>query len=70
MIMEALAKAWINGKADKRFLVYDQACALKLRLRELTSCLCSPTALAVCFEGRMAGLDATETGNEFSQLKS
>ena len=46
-----------------------QACKLKCRLRELTSCLCSAAALAVCLKGRVAGLDATETGIEFSQLK-
>ena len=46
-----------------------QACKLKFRLRELTSCLCSASACAVCFEGRMAGLDTTETGYEFSQPK-
>ena len=45
----------------------EQACKLKLRLRELTSCLCSAAASAVCFEGHMAGLDATETGKELSQ---
>ena len=45
------------------------ACKLKLRLRELTSCLCSTAAPAVCFEGRMLGLDTTETGNELSQPK-
>ena len=48
---------------------YEQACNLKCRLRELTSSLCSATALAVCFEGQVAGLDTTETGNEFSQPK-
>ena len=37
---------------------------LKFRLREFTSCLCSAVDLAVCFEGRLAGLDATETGHE------
>ena len=47
--------------------VEDQACKLKLRLGELSSCLCSAAALAVCFEGCMAGLDATGTGNELSQ---
>ena len=47
-----------------------QACKLKIRLIDLTSCLCSAAALAVCFKGRVAGVDAMETGNEFSQLKS
>ena len=48
----------------------EQACKLKFRLRVLTSCLCSAAdAWAVCFEGHMAGLDTTETGNEFSQSK-
>ena len=42
---------------------------LKFRLRELTSCLCCAAAWTVCFEGSVTGLDATETGNEFSQLK-
>ena len=41
----------------------------KFRVREHTSCLCSTAALAVCFKGHMAGLDTTETVNEFSQLK-
>ena len=44
-----------------------QACKLKFRLSKLTSCLCSAAASAVYFEGRMAGLDPTETGNELSQ---
>ena len=44
-------------------------CKLKLRLREFTSCLCSTIASAVCFEGCLAGPDATETGNEVSQPK-
>ena len=48
-------------------LFHLQACELKFRLREFTSCLCSAAALVVCFEGRLAGLDATETGNELSQ---
>jgi len=38
-----------------------------IKLRELTSCLCSAAASAVCFEARVAGLDKTETGNELSQ---
>ena len=46
-----------------------QACKLKFRLRELTSCLCSAAASAVCFEGCLAGPDATVTGNERSQPK-
>ena len=52
-----------------RIINYDQACKLKFRLRELNSCLYSAAASAVCFEGRVAGLDATETENEFSQLR-
>ena len=48
-------------------LLYELACKLKFRLRELTSCLCSAAALADCFEGRMAGLDGTETENGLSQ---
>ena len=51
------------------FLGNNQTCKLKFRLRELTSCLCSTAAPAVCFKGCVADLDATETGNEFSQLK-
>ena len=45
-----------------------KACKLKCRLRELISCLCSIAAWAVCFEGRLADLVATETGNEMSSL--
>ena len=44
--------------------LYGQACKLKFRFRELTSCSYSA---AVCFEGPVAGLDTTETGNELSQ---
>ena len=32
-------------------------------------CLCFAAASAVCFEDHVAGLDATETGNELSQHK-
>ena len=46
---------------------YYQACVLKFKLRELPSCLCSAAAWAVCFEGSVAGVNATETGNEVSQ---
>ena len=46
-----------------------QAYKLKVRLRGLTSCLCSTAAPAVCFKGRVASLDATETGNDFTQLE-
>ena len=42
---------------------------LKFRLRVLISCLCFAAAWAVCFEDHMAGLDATETGNDISQPK-
>ena len=52
------------GKKDN-----EQACKLIFRLRKLTSCLCSAATTAVCFEGRVAGLDATETGNELSGSK-
>ena len=47
----------------------DQACKLKFRLTELTSCLRSAPAPAVFFKGGVAGVEATETGTEFSQLK-
>ena len=36
-------------------------------LRDVTSCLCSAVAWAVSFEGSVAGVNATETGNEVSQ---
>ena len=45
----------------------EQACKPKFRLKELASILCSATVLVVCFEGCMAGLDATEIGNELYQ---
>ena len=48
---------------DYWMLLNDQACKLKFRLREASSCLCSAAALAVCFKGRFAGLEAIETGN-------
>ena len=51
------------------FLRYLQACKLKFILRKLTLCLYSSAVLAVRFEGRVAGLDATEKGNEISQPK-
>ena len=50
-------------------VIYDQACKLKFRLKELYSCLCSAAASAVCFEGCLIGLDRTETRNELSQPK-
>ena len=51
-------------------LIFDhQACKIKFRWRELTSCLCATTVMAVCFEGCMVGLEATETGNEPSKPK-
>ena len=54
-----------------RFKVaHQQACKLKFRLGELTSCLCSAAAKAVFFEGCLAGADATDTGNELSQPKA
>ena len=46
-----------------------QACKPKFRFRDLTSCLCSAAAPAVCFKAHVAGVEATETGNEFSQLR-
>ena len=48
----------------------EQACKLKFRLRDFTSCLFSAAAPAVCFKGRVDGVDTIEEGNEFSQLKS
>ena len=59
------------GRAPKgkQCVCTNQACKLKFRLKDLTSCLCSAAAPAVCFKGLVAGVDATETGNEFSQLK-
>ena len=54
---------------SERDFSYTQACKLKFRLRDFTSCLCSAAAPAVCFKGCVAGVDAIETGNEFSQLK-
>ena len=47
----------------------EQACKLKFRLIELTSSLSSAAVSAVCFEGHVAGLDATETGYELPQPK-
>ena len=45
------------------------ACVLtKFKLRDFTSCLCSAAAWAVCFEGSVAGVNVTATGNEVSQL--
>ena len=46
---------------------YKQACWLKFKFRDFTSCLCSAAAWAVCFERSVAGVNATETGNEVSQ---
>ena len=46
-----------------------QACKLQFRLRDITSCLYSVAALAICYKGRVAGVDGTEAGKEFSQLK-
>ena len=52
------------------YIFQAQACKLKFRLRERALFLLfSAAALAVCFEGHMAGLDKTETGNELSQPK-
>ena len=62
---------WMWAKvAWSRHILHCQACKLKFRLRDLTFFLCSAAAPAVCSRGRAAGVDATETGNEFSQLKS
>ena len=47
----------------------EQACVFQFWLRELTSRLCSATASAVCFEDFVAGLEASETGNDPFQLK-
>ena len=58
----------VNIKTLKQVSQY-QACKLKFRFRDLTSCLCSAAAPAVCIKRFRAGVDATETGNEFSQLK-
>ena len=38
-------------------------------MRELNSCYWSAAALAVCFEGHLAGLNTTKTGNYLSQPK-
>ena len=48
-------------------MLYQQACYLKFMLRDFTSCLCSAASWAVCFEGSVAGVKATQTGNEVSQ---
>ena len=58
-----------NLETTLRSSIDKQACKLKFRLGALTSCLCYAASLAVCFKGRVAGLDTTETGNEFSQPK-
>ena len=50
-----------SPKADES--TNKQTCKLKFRLRELTSCLCSAAAPAVCFEGCVAGADAIETAS-------
>ena len=63
-LVASLLPSW--PRDDRR---YNQACKLKFRLRDLTLCLCSAAAPAVCFNGRGAGVDATETGYEFSKLK-
>ena len=36
-------------------------------MRDFTSCLCSTATWAMCFEGSVAGVNATETGNKASQ---
>ena len=64
MPMYSLLDQLMNNSID-----HAQACLLQFRLRELNSCKCSAAAPAVCFKGRVAGPDATETGNELSQLK-
>ena len=46
---------------------YGQVCKLKFKLRDFTSSLCSAAAWAVCFEGSVAGVNATETGDDVSQ---
>ena len=66
-----IGDGWLAEKNDVGVsateIRYQEACKLKFRLRELTSCLCSLAAWAICFESRVAGLDTTETGNEVSQ---
>ena len=42
---------------------HEQACKLKFKLRDFTLCLCSTAALAVCFEGSAAVVNATESLN-------
>ena len=59
-LSRAVIKPWLDSQ---------QACKLKLKLIELTSCLSSAAASAVCFEVRVASLDATKKGNEFPQPK-
>ena len=44
-----------------------QACLLKFKLRDFTLCLCFAAAWAVCFEGSVTGVNATDTRNEVSQ---
>ena len=53
---------------DKKWSCHRQACKLKFKLREPTFCLCSTAAWAVCYEGSVAGLDATETGQRSLNL--
>ena len=48
-------------------LCYHQACLLKFKLSDFTSCICSVAAWAVCSEGSVAGVNATEAGNVVSQ---
>ena len=60
-------RRWKEGTIEVYIAFH--ACKLKFRLRELPSCSCSTVAPVVCFQGRVAGLDATEAGNEFFKLK-
>ena len=60
--------AGTKGKEGERLVgVHQQARKLKFRLRKHTSCFCYGVGSAASFEGRVAGLDATERGNELSQ---
>ena len=56
-----------GGKRCPVLKIERQACYIKFKLRDFTSCLCSAAAWAVCFEGSVAGVKATEAGNEVSQ---
>ena len=57
----------LQGSGWSHRICYNQACKFKFRLKDLTSCLCSAASPAFCFKDRVAGVNATETGNELSQ---